>query len=83
MKLAKLILLSSVIAIPAMMSAEEHLKSLNAQSIDNSIPASKDFYLHVNKGWMDANPLTPEHAPSGVSVSSSVCSPARRRDTVS
>ena len=65
MKLAKLILLSSVIAIPAMMSAEEHLKSLNAQSIDNSIPASKDFYLHVNKGWMDANPLTPEHARYG------------------
>lgn len=65
MKIAKLILLSSLIAVPAMMNAEEHLKSLNAQSIDNSIPASKDFYLHVNKGWMDANPLTPEHARYG------------------
>lgn len=65
MKLAKLFLLGSVIAIPAMMSAEEHLKSLNAKFIDNSIPASKDFYQHINKGWMDANPLTPEHARYG------------------
>ncbi|MDE6134424.1 MAG: M13 family metallopeptidase, partial [Muribaculaceae bacterium] len=29
------------------------------------MPASEDFYLHVNQGWIDANPLTPEHARYG------------------
>ncbi|MBD5357225.1 MAG: M13 family metallopeptidase [Bacteroides sp.] len=48
-----------------MMHAQEHLKSLDVKSIDNNTPASKDFYMHVNKGWMDANPLTPEHARYG------------------
>ncbi|MDE6346978.1 MAG: M13 family metallopeptidase [Muribaculaceae bacterium] len=44
------------------MSAEEHLKSLNPGYIDNSVKAGDDFYTHVNKGWMEANPLTPEYS---------------------
>lgn len=44
------------------MSAEEHLKSLNPGYIDNDVKAGDNFYLHVNKGWMDANPLTPEYS---------------------
>ena len=47
------------------MSAEEHFKSLNADYFDLSIPVGTDFYTHVNKGWQDAHPLTPEHARYG------------------
>ena len=43
----------------------EHLKSLDPKGIDPNTPASQDFYLHVNKGWMDSHPLTPEHARYG------------------
>ena len=65
MNFAKMYLLGALVAVPAMMHAQEHLKSLDVKSIDNNTPASKDFYMHVNKGWMDANPLTPEHARYG------------------
>ena len=65
MNLSKLILLGSIIVVPSMMCGQEHLKSLDASHIDKSIPASNDFYMHVNKGWIDANPLTPEHARYG------------------
>lgn len=47
------------------LSAEEHLKSLNPAYFDKSTPASVDFYKHVNKGWQDAHPLTPEFARYG------------------
>lgn len=46
-------------------SAQEHLHSLDAKQIDNSIAPGTDFYRHVNKKWQDANPLTPEHARYG------------------
>lgn len=46
-------------------SAEEHLKSLDASQIDNSIAPGTDFYHHVNKKWQIANPLTDEHARYG------------------
>lgn len=42
--------------------AEEHLNSVNPAYIDNSIKAGDDFYTHVNKGWMEANPLTAEYS---------------------
>lgn len=45
--------------------AQEHLKSLNPAYFDPSTPASQDFYQHVNKGWMEAHPLTPEHSRYG------------------
>ncbi len=48
-----------------MTASAEHLKSITADEIDNSIPAKEDFYRHVNQRWMDANPLTPEHARYG------------------
>ncbi len=64
---AKKIIASAValIALGLNVSAEEHLKSLNPGYFDPSTPASEDFYLHVNKGWMDANPLSAEHARYG------------------
>lgn len=45
--------------------AQEHLKSLNPAYFDNTTPAGKDFYTHVNKGWEEAHPLTAEHARYG------------------
>ena len=43
----------------------EHLKSLDPKGIDPNTPASADFYRHVNKGWMDSHPLTPEYSRYG------------------
>ncbi len=43
----------------------EHLKSLDPKGIDPTTPASQDFYRHVNKGWMDSHPLTPEYSRYG------------------
>lgn len=66
MKTKQLIIGALAVAATALnVTAEEHLKSLNPGYFDPSTPASEDFYLHVNKGWMDANPLTPEHARYG------------------
>lgn len=67
MKLNTKIFLSTALTLTIGLSAygEEHLKSLNPAYIDPSTPASQDFYKHVNKGWMEANPLTPEHARYG------------------
>lgn len=66
MKLNTKVLLSAAMALTMGMSAyAEHLKSLNPAFIDPTTPASEDFYKHVNKGWMEANPLTPEFARYG------------------
>lgn len=46
-------------------NASEHLKSLNASGIDNSISPKKDFYSHVNKKWMEDHPLTAEYSRYG------------------
>ncbi|MCM1522254.1 MAG: M13 family metallopeptidase [Muribaculaceae bacterium] len=43
----------------------EHLASLNPAYIDSTIAPGADFYTFVNKGWMEANPLTGEHARYG------------------
>lgn len=46
-------------------AGEEHLKSLNASTLSKEIKPGDDFYRYVNQGWMDANPLTGEHARYG------------------
>jgi len=43
----------------------EHLASLNPAYIDTTVAPGTDFYTHVNKGWMEAHPLTGEHARYG------------------
>ena len=43
----------------------EHLASLNVAYMDTTVAPGADFYTYVNKGWMDANPLTAEHARYG------------------
>jgi putative endopeptidase len=45
--------------------AVEHLKSVDASLIDNSIVPGVDFYDHVTKGWQLAHPLTAEYARFG------------------
>ncbi|MCM1347969.1 MAG: M13 family metallopeptidase [Firmicutes bacterium] len=65
MNLSKLVLAMAVAVSANAVSAQEHLKSLDASQIDNSIPAGTDFYRHVNAKWQKANPLTPEHARYG------------------
>ena len=62
MKFAMFALMGGV----ALFASAEHLKSLNPDFIDPAIPASQDFYRHVNKGWMDSHPLTPEYSRYGV-----------------
>ncbi len=43
----------------------QHLKSLSADQVTDSIAPGEDFYLHVNKKWMDSHPLTGEYARYG------------------
>lgn len=63
MKSIKLVLACALaLGCAGNMLAEEHLKSLNPNYIDNDVKAGDNFYLHVNKGWMDANPLTDEYS---------------------
>ncbi len=46
-------------------TAQEHLKSLDAKGIDNSISPKKDFYNHVNKIWTENHPLSAEYSRYG------------------
>jgi len=65
MNISKIVLAMAVSLSANVISAQEHLKSLEAGQIDNSIPAGTDFYRHVNAKWQKANPLTPEHSRYG------------------
>lgn len=60
-----LMLTGAAMIIALSVGAKEHLKSLNKEGLSPDIPASKDFYHHVNQKWMDANPLTPEYSRYG------------------
>ena len=73
---------AGLLAASASAAAPEHLKSLDPAQIDNNIPAGTDFYRHVNQRWMDANPLTPEHARYGKFNILSDSSEARVKDLV-
>lgn len=64
------------------MAETEHLHSLDKAQLDNAIPTGTDFYRHVNQKWMDANPLTPEHARYGRFNILSDTSEARVKDLV-
>ncbi|MDE7024531.1 MAG: M13 family metallopeptidase [Paramuribaculum sp.] len=76
------ITLSAGSAALATDAPKEHLKSLDAKQIDNTIAPGSDFYLHVNKKWMDENPLTPEYARYGKFNILSDSSEARVKDIV-
>lgn len=60
----------TVIALAAIASScsrgnSEHLASVNPAYIDTTIAPGHDFYNRINKGWIEANPLTAEHARYG------------------
>ena len=55
----------ALLALGGTMMAREHLKSLDAQGVSQSVKPSEDFYLYVNEGWMENNPLTPEYSRYG------------------
>ena len=66
MKLKSLSLAAAAVLMSSMsLAAQEHLYSVDASLISDSIPAGSDFYGYVNRGWQLANPLTPEHARYG------------------
>ena len=46
-------------------SRAEHLKSLDASLVNDSIPAGTDFYEHVTEKWQKAHPLTAEYSRYG------------------
>ncbi len=67
MNFTKVLLAAALItSVSVCASAEEHLKSVKKDYIDNSVKPGDDFYHHVNNGWMKAHPLTPEYARYGV-----------------
>lgn len=66
MKFTHFILAACAMVSTTAVYAQEHLKSLDPTGIDKTTPASEDFYTHVNKGWMEKHPLTPEHARYGM-----------------
>lgn len=61
----KSLLITAFLGAVLSLGAQEHLKSLNKQGITEEIPASEDFYRHVNQKWMDSHPLTPEYSRYG------------------
>ncbi|MDE6262837.1 MAG: M13 family metallopeptidase [Muribaculaceae bacterium] len=66
MKLTKFAIAMSIALTGCGNHAPEHLKSLKADQITDSIAPGEDFYLHVNQRWMTENPLTDEYARFGV-----------------
>lgn len=59
-------LLFTTLCIAALgVSAQEHLKSLNAEGLSKEIAPNTDFYEYVNKTWMETHPLTPEYSRFG------------------
>jgi putative endopeptidase len=47
-------------------------RPLDPLTLDDSIGAADDFYLHVNAGWMEANPIPPEYPAWGALVEADV-----------
>jgi putative endopeptidase len=65
MKVKQYLAIALMLGATSMLNAQEHLKSLNPANFDASIAAGTNFYEHVNKGWMNSHPLTPERARFG------------------
>lgn len=65
MNFTKKILYAAALAGISMGAYAEHLKSLNAEYLDPTVAPGTDFFQHVNAGWMESHPLTPEYARYG------------------
>ena len=64
MKLIKFAL-AMTIALTGCSQKAPHTKSLDLSKLTDSIAPGEDFYLHVNKAWMEEHPLTGEYARFG------------------
>ncbi|MDE7442873.1 MAG: M13 family metallopeptidase, partial [Muribaculaceae bacterium] len=83
MNSAKLMLLCVAAAgVTGCSTKQEHLKSLNAEYLCDTVAPGVDFYTYVNQGWQEANPLTAEHARYGQFNILNDSSEARVRDIV-
>ncbi len=65
MKTIASLILAGIALTAVSAQAEEHLYSLNAGGIDNTVSPGADFYHHVNHGWMKDHPLTPAYSRYG------------------
>ena len=65
MKLAKAMMILALAGTPLAINAQEHLKSLDPKGLDKTVAPGADFYQHVNSGWMESHPLSPEYARYG------------------
>ncbi len=65
MKAFASLLLSGLLLSSTSVMAEEHLYSLDASGIDNTVSPGTDFYKHVNKGWMESHPLSAAYSRYG------------------
>ncbi len=65
MNFVKSMMILAIAGMPVASMAQEHLKSLDPNGIDKNVKASVDFYQHVNNGWMENHPLSPEYARYG------------------
>lgn len=61
-KAALTLLLATAVGV---VNAQNHLGSVNPGNFDPEVPASVDFYKHVNAGWMKNNPLPAERSRFG------------------
>ena len=82
MRYPKTLAAAIMLAAAGLGANAEHLKSLNPAYIDPATAPSEDFYHYVNRGWIEANPLTPEHARYGQFNILNDSSEARVRDIV-
>ncbi len=57
--------LAMTIALTGCSQKAPHTKSLDLSKLTDSIAPGEDFYLHVNKAWMEEHPLTGEYARFG------------------
>lgn len=76
------LIMAVTVSSGASAAAPEHLKSLNPEYFDPTTGAGQDFYLHVNKGWEEAHPLTAEYSRYGQFNILNDTSEARIKDLV-
>ena len=65
MKLTKFALAMTIALAGCSGNKTEHLKSLSADQVTDSIAPGEDFYLYVNQKWMNEHPLPGEYARFG------------------
>ncbi|MDR1719994.1 MAG: M13 family metallopeptidase [Dysgonamonadaceae bacterium] len=55
----------SAAMILASCNCEKKVQAIDPANMDTTVAAGDDFYRYADGGWMDANPLKPEHSRFG------------------